>query len=185
MLAVKAVLALDHADVEGITHRLGSVYQCVGDLPVRHGGEFDGGVFQTGVLEADGTGGHHNVAGLHVQVDAAAGAGADKGVRAALVQFLHGDSGGGAADAGGAGGDLFTQQRAGPDVELPVVGHLMGVIKQGGDGGHPARISGEDAIPAYVAGDAVNMKLLFQFLHDIHVPFTRPIRPADNLSYNR
>jgi len=48
-----------------------------------------------------------------------------------------------------------------------------------------ARISGEDAIPAYVAGDAVNMKLLFQFLHDIHVPFTRPIRPADNLSYNR
>ena len=61
----------------------------------------------------------------------------------------------------------------------------MRVIKQGGDGGHPARISGEDAIPAYVAGDAVNMKLLFQFLHDIHVPFMRPIRPADNLSYNR
>ena len=137
------------------------------------------------MLEADGAGGHHNVAGLHVQVDAAAGASADEGVRTALVQFLHGDRGGGAADAGGAGGDLFTQQRAGPDVELPVVGHLMRVIKQGGDGGHPARISGEDAIPAYVAGDAVNMKLLFQFLHDIHVPFTRPIRPADNLSYNR
>ena len=185
MLAVKAVLALDHADVEGIIQRIGSVYQCVGDLPVRHGGEFDGGVFQTGVLEADGAGGHHNVAGLHVQVDAAAGASADEGVRTALVQFLHGDRGGGAADAGGAGGDLFTQQRAGPDVELPVVGHLMRIIKQGGDGGHPARISGEDAIPAYVAGDAVNMKLLFQFLHDIHVPFTRPIRPADNLSYNR
>ena len=185
MLAVKAVLALDHADVEGIAHCLGSVYQRIGDLPVRHGGKFDGGIFQAGVLKADGAGGHHNVAGLHVQVDAAAGAGADKGVRAALVQLLHGDGGRGAADAGGTGGDLFAQQRAGPDVELPVVGHLMRIVKQGGDGGHPARISGEDAIPAYVAGDAVNMKLLFQFLHDIHVPFTRPIRPADNLSYNR
>ena len=61
----------------------------------------------------------------------------------------------------------------------------MRVIKQGGDGGHPARISGEDAIPAYVAGDAVNMKLLFQFQLDFVVPVTRQSRPAENLSYNR
>ena len=123
------------------------------------------------MLEADGAGGHHNVAGLHVQVDAAAGAGADKGVRAAFVELLHSDGGGGAADAGGAGRDLFSQKGAGPDVELPVVGHLVGVLKQRGDGGHPARVSGQDAVPAYVLRGTADMKLFFKLLHEIHRSF--------------
>ena len=169
MLAVKAVLALDDAGVQGLAHGLGGPGQAVHDLKVRHGGELDGGVFHAGVLKPDGAGGHHDVAGLNVHIDAAAGAGADKGVRAALVELLHGNGRGGAADAGGAGGHLFAQECAGPDIVFPVAGHLLRIVKQGGNGGHPARIAGHDAVAAHVAGGAADMKLLFKLLHIIHL----------------
>ena len=119
------------------------------------------------MLVADRAGGYHNISGLYSKVDAAAGAGAQEGVCAALVELLHGDGGGGTADAGGAGGDLFPQQGAGPDVVLPVAGHLPGVIKKGRDGADPAGVSGQDAVAAHVAGDAVDVELFFQSLHGV------------------
>ena len=131
------------------------------------------------MLKTNGAGGDHNIAGLDVQINAAAGAGTDEGVRAALMQFLHGDGGGGAADTGGAGRHLFSQQRAGPDVEFPVIGHLMGVFKQRGNGGDTAWIAGEDAVPADIFGSTADMKLLFKLMHKITDPFPCSIPTAD------
>ena len=169
MLAVKAVLALDDAGMEGIAQGLRGPYQVVHDAEIRHGGELQGGVFQAGVLKADGAGCHHDVPGLYVYVNAAAGPRADEGVRAALVELFHGDGGGGPADTGGAGRHLLPQEGAGPDVVLPVIGHLFRVVKVRGDGGDPAGIAGENAIAADVVGGAGNVKLLFQFLHNAHL----------------
>ena len=39
------------------------------------------------MLKANGAGGDYNIAGLDVQINAAAGAGTDEGVRAALMQI--------------------------------------------------------------------------------------------------
>ena len=121
------------------------------------------------MLVANGPGGHHNVPGLDVHVDAAAGTRADEGVRAALVELLHGDGGGGPADAGGAGRHLLSQQGAGPDVVLPVIGHLLRVVKVGGDGGDPAGVAGKDAVAAHILGGTGDMELFFQFLHNRHL----------------
>ena len=167
MLTIEAVLALDDAGVQGESQLLGGLHQGIGHLEIRHRRELDGGVLPAGVLKPDGAGGHHHIAGLDVQGDAAAGAGADERVGAALVELLHGDGGGGAADAGGAGGDLLPQQGAGPDVELPVVGDLLGVIEQGGDGRDPARIAGQDAVAADVPLGTGNMELFCKLLHKI------------------
>ena len=165
VLAVKRVLALHHAGVVAVSAGLGRRHQSAGDLEIRHGGVLDGGVLLTGMFKPDGAGGNDHVAGLHVQVNAAAGAHADEGVGADVVQLLHGDGGRGAADAGGADGDLFAQQGAGVDGELAVAGHKLRVIKQRGNGLAPPGVSGEDAVAPHVALLAVNMKLFFQFLH--------------------
>ena len=155
--------------MEGITQGLSGPNQAVHDAEVRHGGELQGGVFQAGVLKPDGAGGHHDVPGLDVYVDAAAGACADEGVRAALVELLHGDGGGGPADTRGAGRHLLSQQRARPDVVFPVISHLLRAVEIRGNGGDPARVAGEDAVTADVASGTGNMKLFFQFLHNNHL----------------
>ena len=112
----------------------------------------DGGVLPAGVLVPDGTGGHHHIAGLDLQGDAAAGAGAEEGVSAPhLWSSSMAMTAEGPPMPVGAGGDFLAQQRAGPDVELPVVRDLFGVVKQGGDGGDPARVAGQDAVAAHVA----------------------------------
>ena len=170
MLAVKTVLALDHAHMQGQPQGPGSLSQAACHVKIRHSGELDGGVLRAGVFEADGAGGHHDIPGLHVDVDAAAGAGADKGIGAALVELLHGDGGGGAADAGGAGRYLLPQEGAGPNVVLPVIGHGMGVVKERRDGLHPAGVPGQDAVAAHVAGDAADMELFLHLLHSFHSP---------------
>lgn len=115
----------------------------------------------------DALGGHHHVAGLDVQIDTAAGAGADERVGTAFVELLHSDGSGGTADAGGAGGDLLPQQGAGPDVELPVIRDLLGVVKQGGDGRDPARVTGQDAVAADIPLSTGNVELLCKLLHKI------------------
>ena len=166
VLAVEAVLALDHAGVAGLAHGTGGLHQGAGDAEVRHGGELYGGVLQAGVLKADGPGGHHDVPGLDVQVDAAAGAHPDKGVGPDGGQLLHGDGGGGAADARGAHGHLLPQERPGIDAVLPVLAHELGVVKERGDGFAPARVAGQDAVAAHIPGDAVDMVLSLQFLHN-------------------
>ena len=171
MLAVKRILALDHAGVETIAPGLGGLHQGGGHVEIGHGRILDGGVLPAGMLKADGAGGDDHIPGLHIQVDAAAGAHADEGVRADIVQLLHGDGGRGAADARGADGDFFAQESAGVDGELPVAGDKVRVIKQGGYSLAPARVTGKDAVTAHIAGLAVNMKLLFQFLHKKRPPF--------------
>ena len=169
MLAVEAVLALDDTRVKGVAQGLGGPDQAVHDAEVRHGGELNGGVFPAGMFVAKGPGGHHDVPGLDIHVDAPAGAGTDEGIRAALVELLHGDGGGGPADAGGAGRHLLPQEGSGPDVVLPVIGHLLRVVKIRGNGGDPAGVAGKDAIAADILGCAGNMKLFFQFLHNCHL----------------
>ena len=147
--------------MQRIAQRPGGLRQRVGNVPIRHGGELDRGILQTGVLKANSAGSHHDIPGLHIQINTAAGAGADKRVRAALMQLLHGNGGGGTANTGGAGRDLLSQQRAGPDIVFPVIGHLMRVLKQCGNGRHPARVAGQNAVTADVLGSAADMELFF------------------------
>ena len=165
MLAIEGVLALHHAGFQGLAQVFGGLYQGAGDVEIGHGRVLDGGILPAGVLKADGPGGHHHVAGAHVQVDAAAGAHPDEGIRADVVQLLHGDGGGGAADAGGADGDLFPQQGAGIDGEFAVLGHKMGVVEQGRDLFAAAGVAGQDDVTAHVALHAVDMELFVQLLH--------------------
>ena len=171
MLSIEAVLALDDAGVQRQSQGPGRPGQAVGDLKVRHRGKFQRRVFPAGMLKANGAGGHHDVPRLHIQVDAAAGPGADKGIRTALVQLLHGNGRGGAADPRGAGGHFLSQQRAGPDIVFPVAGHLAGVVKQRRDGGHPSRIARQDTIASHVAGGTGDVILFFKHLHTVHLIF--------------
>ena len=167
MLAVESVLALDHAGVVAVSTLPGGLHQSGGHLKIRHGGILDGGVLPAGMLKADGAGGDDDVAGLHIQMDAAAGAHPEEGIRADIVQLLHGDGGGGPADAGGADGNFFAQECAGIDGELPIAGDKLRIVKQCRYGLAAARIAGEDAIASHIAGLTVNVKLLFQFLHGL------------------
>ena len=168
-------LASASANAEGLSTSMTSTMregnQRAGHLEIRDSGVLDGGVLPAGPLHSHRAGGHHHVAGAHVQVDAAAGAHPDEGIRADVVQLLHGDGGRRAADAGGADGDLLAEQRAGVDVELTVLCDMDGVIKELGDGLAPAGIAGQDAVAADVALYAMNMKLFFKLLHDKQTPF--------------
>ena len=123
------------------------------------------------MLIADGAGGNDNIAGLHVQIDAAAGADTDESIRTDVVQFFHCDGGRRAADAGRADADLFSQQRAGVDIEFTVLRDVLGVVKQCGDGLAAAGIAGQDAVAADIALYAMNMKLFFKFLHNLGTPY--------------
>ena len=151
---------------EALAQRTRRLHQRCGHLEVGHGGVLDGRILPAGMLEADGAGGHHHVAGADIQIDAAAGTHPDKGVGADIVQLLHGDGGRGAADAGGTDGDLLPQQGAGVDGVLPILGHEVRVVKQGGDFFAAAGVAGQDHIPAHVALHTVDVKLFLQFLAD-------------------
>ena len=173
MLAVERVLALHHAHLRPLAQRSGSLYQRGSHLKVGHRRILDGRILPAGVFKADRAGGHHHVAGAHVQVDAAAGAHPQKRVRADVVQLLHGDGGGRPADAGGTDGHLLPQQRAGIDGVLPVLRHETGVVEQCGDLLAAARIAGQDHIAAHVALHTVDVILLFQILHGLTSQYTR------------
>ena len=87
------------------------------------------------------------------------------------MQLLHGDGGGRAADAGGADGDLFAQQRAGVGGVFAVARDEMGIVEQCGDGGAAAGVAGQDHIAADLALGAVDMIETFQFMHDDSAPY--------------
>ena len=122
-----------------------------GHVKIRDTGVLNGGIFQRGVLIADGAAGYHNVAGADIQINAAAGADADEGIRADIGQLLHGDGRGRAADAGGADRNLHAD--------------MDRVFKMSSNGLAPSRVSGQEYIAAHIALGAVNMILLFCFLH--------------------
>ena len=86
------------------------------------------------------------------------------------MQLLHGDGGGRAADAGGADGDLFAQQRAGVGGIFAVARDEMGIVEQCGDGGAAAGVAGQDHIAADFTLGAVDMIETFQFMHDDSAP---------------
>ena len=117
------------------------------------------------MLKADGSRRNDDIAGLDLQVDAAAGTDADERVRTDVVQLLHGDRSGRAADAGGADADLFAEERAGVDIILTVLGNMHRIVEQLCDGLAAARIAGQQAIAANIAFDTMDMKLLIKLLH--------------------
>ena len=167
VLAVERVLALNDAYLGTLAQRPGRLDQRGGDLEVRHRGVLDGGIFPAGMLQADRAGGDHHVTAADIQLDAAAGPYADKRVSADVVQFLHGDGGGGPADTGGADGNLLPQQRTGIDGVLAVLRNKVRVVEQLRDLFTAAGVAGKNNIAAHVAFGAVDMILLFQLLHDI------------------
>ena len=61
VLAIEGVLALHHAGMIAIAPRPGRLHQRAGDLKIRHGGVFDGGILPAGVLKTDGAGGDHHI----------------------------------------------------------------------------------------------------------------------------
>ena len=131
VLSIEGILALHHAGVPGLAQVFGSLHQGSLHLIVGHGGELDGGVLPAGPLVADRAGGDHHIVALNGQGDAAAGAHPDEGVRADVVQLLHGDHRRGAADAGGADAHLLPQKGSGIGGVLPVALYLHRVIKVG------------------------------------------------------
>ena len=166
VLAIESVLALHNAHMSAFAHGDSCLTQGDGHIQIGNGGVFDGRVFHRGMLKADGAGGNDDIAGLHIQLDAAAGADTNKGIRADVVQFFHGDGRGRTADTGGADADLFAQQGAGVDIILTVLRHMHGIVKELGNGLAAARIAGQNAVAAHVALDAMDMELFFKLLHD-------------------
>ena len=117
------------------------------------------------MLIADSAAGYHNVAGADIQINAAAGADADEGIRADIGQLLHGDGRGRAADAGGADRNLLPKDGSGIDIVLPVHADMDRVLKMSGNGLAPSRVTGQEYIAAHIALGAVNVILFFRFLH--------------------
>ena len=136
-----------------------------GNVDIGHGGVFNGGILHGGMFKTDGAGCNYDVAGLHIQINTAAGAHTDEGVCADVVQLFHGDGGRGAANAGGAYADLLAQKGTGINIILTILCHMHGIVKELCNGFAAAGVAGENAVAAYVTFDAADMKLFFQFLH--------------------
>ena len=166
MLAVEGILALHHTGVGAVAQSFAGSFQSGGDLKIRHRRELDGRVFQRGVLKTDSTSGNHHVPRQHLHVDAAAGANPDEGIRADVMQLLHGNGGRGAADSRGADRNLFSQHSAGIDIVLPVHADVHGFVKIAGNGFTAPRVAGEKHITPHVPRLAVNVKLHTNILHD-------------------
>ena len=141
-------------------------------VKIRHGGELHGSILQGGVLKANGARGHHHIPWLHSQIDAPAGPHPDEGVRADVVQLLHGNGRRGPANAGGADRDLFPQESAGVDIILPVHAHVNRLVKPLRNGLTPPRIPRQQTIAAHVPRNTMNVKLSTSILHVHHLFFT-------------
>ena len=165
VLAVEAVLALDNAHLAGIAQRRGAVREGPGHGKVGHGGIFDGGILPAGALHAHCAGGHDHIAALHVQPDAAAGADAEEGVYADLMQLLHGDGRRRPADAGADHADLLALQRARPGGELPVGMDKAAVVQQGGNALAAPRVAGQNAVSSRVPLTESDVVLYVPFRH--------------------
>ncbi len=89
MLAIKSILALNHTSVVGMSQLLTGSYQGVCHIKICDSRIFDGGIFPAGALHPDSAGGYHDVAALYIQLDAAAGAHTNKGIRSTEHQLFH------------------------------------------------------------------------------------------------
>ena len=165
VLAVEGVFALDYAYMGPESKLPAGIPQSNGHIEVRHGGVFNGGILQRSMFKADGTAGHHHVPGTDLQINAAAGAYPDEGIRADVAELLQSDDSRGAADACGADGNLLPQEGAGIDVVLPVHADMYRIVEISGDGLTAARVTGQEHIATHIAFGAVDMILLFGLLH--------------------
>ena len=170
MLAVECVLALHDTDMRLLTHGERSLTQGIGHIKVGNGRILERRIFLRRVLKADGSRRNDDIAGLNLQVDAAAGTDADERVRTDVVQLLHGDGSGRAADAGGADADLLAEERTGVDIILTILGNMHRIVEQLCDGLAAARIAGQQAIAANIAFDTMDMELLIKLLHGEKLP---------------
>ena len=143
----------------------GALLQGLQQLVAGHSGELQGQVVAAGAVHADAAADHHDVAALNVGAGGGTGAHPDEGVRPALVELLHTDGGGGAADAGGGDGDPLPLQRALPGGEFPLPGHHAGVVQMGGDQFAPVRVPGDDGVAARLSGGQVHMEHFGVFRH--------------------
>lgn len=169
MLTVEGILTLDHTGMPALTKLVRRLCQRLQYPVIGHGRELNGGVFPAGPLHTHRAGGDHHIVAAHIQLDPAAGAHPDKGVRPDLYQLLHGDSRGGAADPGGYHADLFSQQGAGVGHILPVGGHMDRTVKISGDLFAPTRISGQNAVATHIPRCTLDMILKLPFLHSEHL----------------
>ena len=169
VLPIEAVLGLYHPGVDGLAHTLSRCHQCIGDRQIRRCRKFNGRVLPAGTLLTDGGGGHHNIAGAHLEVDPAAGTHPDKCISPDITQFFHGDGGGWAADAGGAYRHRLPQKRAGVNCKFPVLAHQPGIIKQLRNGGAPPRVSRENTVAPHLSLGTADVKLPFPLLHSCHL----------------
>ena len=119
-----------------------------------------------GALHADAAVGDHDVAALHIRAGGSAGPHPNERIRAAFMQLLNADGGGGAADAGGGDGDLFALQRALPGGKFPLSGHEAGVVQVGGNEFAAVRVAGDDGVAAHLAPAQVDMQHFLGFVHD-------------------
>lgn len=99
VLAVECVLALHDADMRLLTHGERSLTQGIGHIKVGNGRILERRIFLRRVLKADGSRRNDDIAGLDLQVDAAAGTDADERVRTDVVAAPPAMEGGRAADA--------------------------------------------------------------------------------------
>ena len=166
MLTIEGILALDNACVGAVAQLFTGSFQRQCHVKVGHCGIFNGCVLQRGVLKPDGTGGNHHIAGFHIHMDTAAGAYPHEGICSNVYQFFHGNGGGRSADTGGANGNLLPQEGAGPDVVLPIHADVNRIIKMLCDGLTATGVAGQQHIAAYVARNALNVKLFFSSLHN-------------------
>ena len=102
---------------------------------------------------------YHNIAAFHIQIDSATGSHPDKGVGPQVGQLLHGNGGGGAADAGGDHAHLLPQQGAGPGLKLPIGAHMDRPLQPLGNGAASARITRQDTVAPHIPRTALDMKL--------------------------
>lgn len=130
-----------------------------------------GYVLPSGALHADGSRGDDNVAAQHLRVHAAAGAHTDKGVRAAVNKLLQRNGRRGAADARGADTHRDPVQGARIDLILPVFRHKMIVVKFLRDFLAPARVPGQEHIPAHISGLDLQVKFLMGRIYQRHAPY--------------
>ena len=165
MLTVEGILALHHACMGTVAQSQACIPQGQGHIKVRHGRKLRRGILKGGMFKADGAGGYHHVSRKHIQIDTAAGTHPDKGVGADGSQLLHGNGRRGAADAGGAHGNLLPQERSGINVILPIHAYMNRIVKMLGNGLAAARVTGQEAVPPHIPFFTADVILHTNILH--------------------
>ena len=159
-LVIEALVAVDDADVAAAAEVLRRVHAEAEQPVVRHGGIFGMDVGLRRAVVTDGAAAEDQIAQPDALLQRAAGADADGGLHADVVQLLHADAGGRAADARGDGEDRDAAVGAGQAAELAVVGKLAHALQLLRDAVEPGRVAGQDGIADAQGLIQTDMRLL-------------------------